>query len=84
MTFGEKYSSHLVNRMTKEKIPVMLTYKRAEWGDWHTDNAGDGLWAGEKQILGTCQFSVSGCETEKAAKEKIRRYVKEHFISTAE
>jgi len=75
MKYGEKYSTNLVNRITKEKYPTTLTYKRTQWGEWHTDDTGDGLWFGDKQILGTCQFSVSGCVTEKAAKAKIRKYV---------
>ena len=76
MKWGDKYDTSLINRMTGEKHSVTKVYKRTSWGDWHTDNHGEGLWAGDKQILGTCQFSVVGCRTEKAAKDKIRRYVK--------
>ena len=77
MRYGDNYQSTLVNRMSGKSIPCTLTYKRAAWGDYHTDNEGNGLWFGEKQIKGTCQFSVMGCRTEKAAKAKIRRYVNE-------
>lgn len=75
MKYGEKYQTTLINKMNGEKHQITATYKYASWGNYHTDNHGDGLWRGDKQILGTCQFTVSGCETEKAAKAKIRRYV---------
>ena len=77
MKYGEKYKTALVDRFTKERIPYTTTYKYAEWNDYHTNKEGDGLWNGDKQIIGTCQFTVRGCKTEKAAKEKIRRFVKE-------
>lgn len=75
MKFGEKYEQELVNRMSGKKIMATATYKRTEWKGYHTDKEGDGLWAGDRQIIGTCDFSVRGCRTEKAAKAKIRRYV---------
>ena len=53
-------------------------YRYTRWGDFHTDRLGEGLWFDKydnKQILGTCQFSVRKCATEKSAKAKIRRYV---------
>ena len=56
-----------------------FVYKRTEWNGWHTNNDGEGLWCGDKQIIGTCDFSVAGCKTEKAAKAKIRNYVKENY-----
>ena len=75
MKYGEKYRSVLVNRFTKEHIPYTTTYKYTEWHEYHTNREGDGLWHNDKQILGTCQFTVAGCKTEKAAKAKIRRWV---------
>ncbi len=48
-----------------------------EWRDYHTNNNGEGLWNGDRQVAGTMQFSVRGCKTEKAAKAKIRKWVKE-------
>lgn len=75
MKYGEKYQNALVDRFTKKRIPYTATYKYTEWYGYHTNNEGDGLWRGDKQILGTCQFTVAGCKTEKAAKAKIRRYV---------
>ena len=75
MKYGEKYKTALVDIFTKKRFPYTATYKYAEWGEYHTNNQGEGLWKGEKQILGTCQFTVCGCKTEKAAKAKIRKYV---------
>lgn len=75
MKYGEKYETKFVNRITGEKTPYTATYKRVEWQGYHTNNEGDGLWYGDKQLEGTCQFSVRGCQTEKAAKAKIRKYV---------
>lgn len=77
MKYGEKYEAVLIHKITKERYPVTLIYKRTEWGNYHTDNEGDGLWYGDKQIKGTCQFTVSGCKTEKSAKAKIRECVKD-------
>lgn len=76
MKFGEKYESKLTNIITKESHPVTLTYKRTTWEEYHTNDEGDGLWFRDRQILGTCDFSVRGCSTEKTAKAKIRNYVK--------
>lgn len=79
MQYGEKYEFEMVNSFTNEPIGTStFTYKRAEWNGWHTDDIGDGLWFGHKQVLGTCDFSVAGCATEKAAKAKIRKHVKEN------
>ena len=75
MKYGEKYQTALVDRFTKKRIPYTTTYKYTEWQGYHTDKEGNGLWHGDKQIVGTCQFTVAGCKTEKAAKAKIRRYV---------
>jgi len=77
MKYGEKYpKTHEVNVAGKTyTLTDTLTYRYVYWRGWYTDNAGEGLWHGDKQILGTCQFSVAGCSTEKAAKAKIRRYV---------
>lgn len=52
--------------------------KFTEWRDYHTNNNGEGLWNGDRQVAGTMQFSVRGCKTEKAAKAKIRKWVKEY------
>ena len=75
MKYGDKYEISLVNSFTKERYPYTTTYKYVAWKEFHTNNEGDGLWKEDKQILGTCQFTVRGCKTEKAAKAKIRRYV---------
>ena len=73
MKYGETYKTAYINIFTKERFPYTATYKYTEWNNYHTNNEGDGLWFGDKQILGTCQFSVGGCKTEKAAKAKIRK-----------
>ena len=75
MKYGEKYETTIVNLIAKERTPGTATYKRVEYGNYHTDNQGEGLWRGDKQIIGTCDFSVAGCRTEKAAKAKIRKLV---------
>ena len=69
MKYGEKYQkTHEVNVAGKTyTLTDTLTYRCVYWRGWHTDNAGEGLWHGDKQII--------GCSTEKAAKAKIRRYV---------
>ena len=77
MKYGEKYETELINMITKERYQVTLIYKRTEYKNYHTNDEGDGLWYGDKQIKGTCQFTVSGCKTEKSAKAKIREYVKD-------
>ena len=74
MKYGEKYNNYL-ECFTGKKIPYTATYKRAEWHGFHTNNEGDGLWAKDKQIIGTCDFTVRGCKTEKAAKAKIRKHI---------
>lgn len=80
MKYGEKYQSKVVDRLTKESHGMWtFTYRRAEWNGWHTNDTGEGLWCGDKQMLGTCQFSVTGCQTEKTAKAKIRNYVKKYY-----
>lgn len=75
MKFGEKFTQTLKNSMSGETFTVQATYKYASWGGYHTDNEGCGLWDEYHQILGTCDFSVAGCQTEKAAKAKIRKRV---------
>ena len=77
MKYGEKYRTALVDIFTKERIPYTATYKYTEWNGYHTDKEGDGLWNGDRQIRGTCQFTVRGCKTEKAAKAKIRKLIAE-------
>lgn len=72
MMYGEVFTIKLVDRMTGERIPQRAVYKRVTWGEYHTDDLGDGLWCGDRQIAGTCDFTVRGCQTEKAAKAKIR------------
>ena len=80
MKYGEEFKSEVVNTLTKESYGMWtFTYKRAEWDGWHTNDEGEGLWCGDKQMIGTCDFSVAGCKTEKAAKAKIRNYVKENY-----
>lgn len=73
MKYGENYRAEFTGM--GEKFTGTVTYKRVEYGDYHTNNEGDGLWKGNTQILGTTQFSVSGCRTEKAAKAKLKKYV---------
>lgn len=77
MKYGEKYETSFVDPRSKKEILYPATYKYAEWKYYHTNKEGDGLWDGERQIAGTCQFTVAGCKTEKAAKAKIRKYVNE-------
>lgn len=79
MKFGDQYETELVSVITKKSFKVTRTYKRVDWNGWHTNDEGDGLWCGDKQMLGTCQFSVSGCRTEKAAKAKVREYAKRYY-----
>lgn len=76
MKYGERYQETFVNKLTREKITQDAIYKYTTYGNYHTNKEGDGLWCGDKQIVGTCDFSVAGCRTEKAAKAKIRNYVK--------
>lgn len=56
-------------------LPRKVIYRYTEWGEYSTNRLGNGLWKGDRQIAGTCDFTVAGCQTEKAAKAKIRRYV---------
>lgn len=60
-----------------EKWTEKAPYKYAEWGKLHTDDQGYGLWVGDDQIVGTCDFSVAGCKTEKAAIAKIRKWARD-------
>lgn len=76
MKYGEKYTNNMTNRITGETIPHTSTYRRTAWGRFHTNDEGDGLWNDNKQILGTCDFTVRGCSTKKSAVAKIRKYVK--------
>jgi len=75
MKYGEKYESYLRNTITGDAIPYTATYKRTTLGKFHTNDKGDGLWLDDVQILGTFDFTVRGCKTEKAAKAKIRKYI---------
>jgi len=76
MKYGEKDTHTVWNALTKKPIgEVAYTYRYTSWQGYHTNNEGDGLWCEDRQILGTCQFTVRGCQTEKAAKAKIRRWV---------
>lgn len=76
MKYGDKYTAYMRDPFTGKSIPNEATYKRAEWYGYHTNDDGEGLWRGDKQILGTCQFSVAGCQTERTAVAKIRKHVK--------
>ena len=54
MKYGETYESEVINTMTKESHGVWkFVYKRTEWNGWHTNNDGEGLWCGDKQMIGT-------------------------------
>lgn len=75
MKYGEHYKITLKDIMTGKLYPSTAIYKRAEWHGYHTNDEGDGLWADDKQIIGTCDFTVRGCGTEKTAKEKIRKHI---------
>lgn len=76
MKYGETYKTTARNIITGKTYIVDACYKRTSWNDWHTNDDGDGLWNGDRQVLGTCQFTVRGCRTEQGAKAKIRNYAK--------
>lgn len=76
MKYGEKYTVTKQNFITKEILRHTGTYRYTNWNGYYTNNEGDGLWTGTRQILGTCDFTVRGCNSEKTAKAKIRKYVK--------
>lgn len=76
MKYGETYTATKRNIVTREVLTYTATYKFASWNGYYTNNEGDGLWNGVRQILGTCDFTVRGCSSEKTAKAKIRKYVK--------
>ena len=78
MKFGELHNVEHINAITGQHYVWKEPYKLVTWREWHTNNAGEGLWHGEKQILGTCQFSVAGCTTEKSAKAKVRKWAKSY------
>ena len=78
MKYGEVFTANIKD-WRGESYPSQFTYKRAEWHEYHTNDIGEGLWRGDRQLLGTCQFSVTGCQTEKAAKTKIRKLVKKYY-----
>lgn len=78
MKFGDTFSASWIDPHNKSVHTAPRTYKYTVWYEYHTDNVGDGLWKGDKQIEGCCQFSVRGCKTEKSAKDKIRRYVQQN------
>ena len=74
MTYGEKFTRTFKD-FWGETCTRTFTYKFAKWDGIHTNDEGDGLWdADGRQLVGTCDFTVRGCVTEKAAKAKIRRY----------
>lgn len=79
MKYGESYKITLKDIMTGEQFPSTAIYKRVEWHGYHTNDEGDGLWADDKQIIGTCDFTVRGCKTEKSAKAKIRKLISERY-----
>lgn len=76
MIYGETRTVTYKERFTGRTWQSKSVYKYASWHEWHTDNEGDGLWRGDKQLVGLCQFSVAGCKTLKAAKAKIRNYAR--------
>ena len=55
---------------------VMWTVTNHEYrhlnGEWRTNDAGEGVWHGERQERGTCDFSLRGL-TPAAIRAKIRR-----------
>lgn len=77
MKYGEQFESSLVDRFTGQRNNHTAVYRYASWKQFHTNNYGEGLWDGDRQIVGTCDFTVAGCKTEKAAVAKIRKYIKE-------
>lgn len=77
MKYGEKFETTYT--VGKDSFKWEELYKYTEWHDYHTNDIGEGLWHGTRQIEGTCQFDVRGCKTEKAAKAKIRNYVKRFY-----
>lgn len=77
MIYGEKYLVGIKNHVTGERYEGTAVYKRASWKEWHTDNEGEGLWRGDKQVLGFFQFTVVGCKTQKAANAKVRNAAKQ-------
>ena len=77
MVFGEKAMCRIRNLITGEEYEIPYIYKRASWHEWHTDKEGNGLWHGDKQVLGFCQFTVAGCKTQKAANAKVRNAAKQ-------
>lgn len=76
MKYGEAYETYYTSPITGKRTPTTETYRYVSYGDWHTGKNGTGLWCGDHQIMGTCDFSVAGCKTEKAAKAKVRNFVK--------
>ena len=67
-----------INRATKKEEFVSKD-KRREFWSWnmgkdcfYTDNDGCGLWINNKQIKGTCQFSLFGY-SKSGARKKINR-----------
>lgn len=85
MKYGEKYEMEYrdYSKPGFEISTWPAVYKRASWGLYHTNDEGDGLFygdpftvMGDHQFVGTCDFTVRGCKTEKAAIAKIRNYVK--------
>lgn len=81
MRYGDKFQSTMIHPWTKEKIQTTETYRYVSWRGYHTNRVGQGLWYGDRQVLGTCQFSVCGCAHEKSAKAKIRNYLKKQEVA---
>lgn len=77
MKYGENYESYLINSITGKKIPTTCTYRYVSYDGFHTDNTGHGIWNDDRQLVGTCDFSVAGCN-EKSAKAKLRKWVKNY------
>ena len=76
MKYGEKVQTTRKDWWTGKTVPTTYTYRYTEWHEYHTDNEGHGMWIGDKQMVGTCDFSVAGCATEKTAKAKVRNWAK--------
>ena len=76
MTYGDKFTFR-ARGIDREWREFHSVYKRASWQEWHTNDEGDGLWRGDRQLAGTCDFTVRGCKTEKAAIAKVRQAAKQ-------
>jgi len=78
---GRKHVELLNNLYRPEKRTGIFVDLAGGWSftvdgrEYHTDRDGEGLWAGDKQILGTCQFRLS--QNRSTAYGQIRRYFAE-------